>query len=214
MEVLELELDELFARAAAVSDERTASVRAQADTELSGLDDVDQTQLDKSLRLKVALDDLRATHRADAFALRCWPETFTEYGAAVCGPAAMLGNAQVPCACEADVYGALSQLLLQQTADAAVFLADIVDVDAADNSVVLWHCGQAPVSLGRSWLPADSDDSYQPAHAVVVRICAQARRGYAVAYQPKPRGSDAGTSPRHGVTAATGVYWYIRGGAL
>ena len=42
----------------------------------------------------------------DAFAIRCWPETFTEYGGAVCGPAAMMGDARVPCACEADVMGA------------------------------------------------------------------------------------------------------------
>jgi len=58
-----------------------------------------------------------------------------------------LGEARVPCACEADVYGAMTQLLLQEAADASVFLVDLVDIDANDNSAVVWHCGQAPMSM-------------------------------------------------------------------
>ena len=83
----------------------------------------------------------------DAFAIRCWPETFTEYGGAVCGPASMLGEARVPCACEADVYGAVTQAILQAVAKQPVFLADIVDMSEEDNTGVVWHCGQAPVSM-------------------------------------------------------------------
>ena len=79
--------------------------------------------------------------------MRCWPETFTEYGGAVCGPVAMMGEARVPCACEADVYGALTSLLLQKVADAPAFLTDLVDLDVADNTGVVWHCGQAPLSM-------------------------------------------------------------------
>ena len=82
-----------------------------------------------------------------AFAIRCWPETFTEYGGAVCGPVSMMGEARVPCACEADVYGALTQMILQEASGEAVFLTDLVDMDAADDTGVVWHCGQAPVSM-------------------------------------------------------------------
>ncbi|MEO0999662.1 MAG: hypothetical protein AAFW69_03500, partial [Pseudomonadota bacterium] len=102
---------------------------------------------DRSLRLRAALEEMRGAGRYDAFALRCWPETFTEYGGAVCGPASMLGEARVPCACEADVYGALTQMALQEAADAPVFLVDLVDMDAADDTGVVWHCGQAPASM-------------------------------------------------------------------
>ena len=59
----------------------------------------------------------------------------------------MMGEARVPCACEADVYGAATQLLLQTAADAPVFLVDLVDMDADDDTGVVWHCGQAPVSM-------------------------------------------------------------------
>lgn len=143
----ELELSQLFEAARAAPDKSVAEMRQTAASALSDLDTVDQEQLDKSLRLKVALDAIRKAGNYQAFALRCWPETFTEYGGAVCGPAAILGEGRIPCACEADVYGALSQLILQEVADAPVFLTDLVDMDERDNSGVFWHCGQAPLSM-------------------------------------------------------------------
>ena len=143
----EIALATLFDTARAMPAEAATALRATADGQLDGLAEVDADQLDKSLRLKLALDKLRADHAYDAFAIRCWPETFTEYGGAVCGPVSMLGEARIPCACEADVYGAATQLLMQEAAGDVVFLADLVDIDPADNTGVLWHCGQAPASM-------------------------------------------------------------------
>ena len=142
-----LHLDELFDAARNADDDETAAARRTAEAELHGLSEVDQDQLTRSLQLKVGLDSLRRRGAYDAFAVRCWPETFTEYGGALCGPVSMLGEARVPCACEADVYGALTQLVLQEVAGAPVCLSDLVDLDVADDSGVVWHCGQAPVSM-------------------------------------------------------------------
>ncbi|MEO0913904.1 MAG: hypothetical protein AAFY59_13095, partial [Pseudomonadota bacterium] len=147
VEVTELDLPQLFDKAKAAPAEAVAPIRAAAEATLEGLDAVNQEELDRSLRLKHALDTLKSEQSFDAFAIRCWPETFTEYGGAVCGPVSMLGEARTPCACEADVYGALTQLLMQEAADAPVFLVDLVDMDATDNTGLVWHCGQAPISM-------------------------------------------------------------------
>ena len=143
--VTELDLPELFETAKA--EPEPTGPREIAERDLGGLEKVDQTELTRSLKLKSALETLRAKGHFDAFAIRCWPETFTQYGGAICGPVAQMGEARVPCACEADVYGALTQLILQDVADAPVFLADLVDIDPSDDTGVLWHCGQAPVSM-------------------------------------------------------------------
>lgn len=142
-----LSLDTLFDTASNIAPDRVQATRDTVSTELPDLDQLDQTELDRSLALKLGLDEIRKANSYDAFALRCWPETFTQYGGAICGPASMLGEARVPCACEADVYGALTQLILQEAANAPVFLADLVDMDDTDNSGVVWHCGQAPLSM-------------------------------------------------------------------
>jgi len=147
VEVETFALQDLFSRAEAADAGAAQALQAKVADVLPDLGQVDQAELDKSLRLKLGLDELRETRGIDAFAIRCWPETFTEYGGAVCGPVSMLGEARVPCACEADVYGALTQMILQEVADAPVFLVDLVDMDARDDTGVVWHCGQAPLSM-------------------------------------------------------------------
>jgi L-fucose isomerase-like protein len=59
----------------------------------------------------------------------------------------LMNQAKVPCACEADMYGALTALALQEIAGEPSFLVDIVDMDAASDTGVLWHCGLAPISM-------------------------------------------------------------------
>lgn len=156
VEVDALKLDTLFEQAREAPADVTAQLRSVVDGQVLGLEEVNQEELDRSLRLKAGLDNIRANGRYDAFAIRCWPETFTQYGGAVCGPAALLGESRVPCACEADVYGALTQLILSQVAQAPVFLTDIVDMDKNDDTGVIWHCGQAPISMRDPEGPAEA----------------------------------------------------------
>ena len=143
-EVEVMDLSQLFGRARAIPEEVVAPYAARAGA-LKGAAALDPGEVERSTRLAGALDAIRRERTFDAMAIRCWPETFTEYGGAVCGPVSMLGEARVPCACEADVYGAATQVILQDVADAPVFLADLVDMD--DETGVLWHCGQAPESM-------------------------------------------------------------------
>lgn len=142
-----IELPRLFDLARAATQPAVDSARAVAQSDVAGLDDVNPTELDRSLRLRAALERLREEGGFSAFAVRCWPETFTEYGGAVCAPVAMMGEKRVPCACEADVYGALTSLILQEASGGPAFLVDVVDIDAEGGTAVVWHCGQAPISM-------------------------------------------------------------------
>jgi L-fucose isomerase-like protein len=140
-------LDELFAKARGTDTARVAGVRARAAESLAGLDAVNQEQLDKSLRVFCGLQDIQRASGAKGLAVRCWPEMFTEYGCAACGPMAMMNAERVPSACEADVNGALSQLIMQELAGEPAWMADLVDLDTADDTAVIWHCGLAPLSM-------------------------------------------------------------------
>ena len=140
-------LEDAFKKAKSASAARAGAHRAEAAKSLAGLDDVDQEQLDRSFRLLCALEDIVEENSADSIAVRCWPETFVDYGCAACGPMAMMNQAGVPSACEADVYGSVSTLMLQELAGEPVWMADLVDVDESDDTAVLWHCGLAPLSM-------------------------------------------------------------------
>lgn len=140
-------LNDLFARARATDPERVATVRHSVEAQVAGVDEVDAEQLDRSFRVFCALEDVQRETGAKGLAVRCWPEMFTEYGCAACGPMAMMNQKQVPSACEADVNGSLSQLVLQELAGEPAWMADLVDITAADDTAVLWHCGLAPLSM-------------------------------------------------------------------
>jgi L-fucose isomerase-like protein len=147
IEVDPIELPGLFERASAVPAETVAATKRALGRTFSGLGEVDQPQLEKSLAIFHALEGLANDGRYAALAVRCWPEMFTDYGCAACGPMGLMNQAKVPCACEADMYGALTALALQEIAGEPSFLVDIVDMDAATDTGVLWHCGLAPLSM-------------------------------------------------------------------
>lgn len=147
MQVETVQLGQLFDKARAADAQRVAGVKQSVAAELSGLDSVDADQLDRSFRVFCALQDVQKETGAQGLAVRCWPEMFTEYGCAACGPMAMMNGQRVPSACEADVNGSISQLLLQTLADEPAWMADLVDITPADNTAVFWHCGLAPLSM-------------------------------------------------------------------
>lgn len=147
MTVETVQLGQLFDKARATDAARVAGVKQSVAAELSGLDGVDPEQLDRSFRVYCALQDVQKETGAKGLAVRCWPEMFTEYGCAACGPMAMMNGQRVPSACEADVNGSITQLLLQTLADEPAWMADLVDITPADDTAVFWHCGLAPLSM-------------------------------------------------------------------
>lgn len=94
-----------------------------------------------------ALRELADREALAGVAVRCWPEFFTELGCAACGAMSVLNEEQCPASCEADVNGTVTSLLLQALSAQPVFITDLVSIEAASDSAVLWHCGLAPVSM-------------------------------------------------------------------
>ena len=133
------------------------TVRSRA-AALADVESRDAEALERSLRLHDGIRRLAAEHRWDAVAVRCWPECFTHWGGAACAPVAFLGDTGLPAACEADGYGALTSLLLEAVAGRPAFLADLVHLDAEENSFVVWHCGMAPPSMADPHRPIAAID--------------------------------------------------------
>ena len=144
VEVEEIELGHLFKSARKLDSTCHQDIESP---QLSGLADMDPNALRLSCSLAPALKNLAGERNLAAFSIRCWPECFTEYGGAVCAPVSTLADQMLPCACESDVLGAVTQLILQKASGSPVFLFDIVDADFSDDSIVFWHCGQAPMSM-------------------------------------------------------------------
>ncbi len=141
-------LPALFERGAAAAVDAVADARSAFSEELEGIEAVDASALDQSVRLHLGLRDLVDQEGWAAVATRCWPECFTEFGGAACAPQSRLNqDLGVPGLCEADAYGAVTSLILQWLVDEPSFVADLIHLDPADNTAVFWHCGLAPVGM-------------------------------------------------------------------
>ncbi len=97
----------------------------------------------------VALQEYLRMQRLDGLAVRCWPEFPQQSGFMPCATLGRLADDGFVCACEADMHGAVTLLILQWLSGAAPLLADLVAMDAEANTVSLWHCGNAPACLAR-----------------------------------------------------------------
>jgi len=145
--IAKLSLQNLFKISSKVNKKTINATKKGISANLKNLNQLNQKELNKSISLFHGLEQIQQKQNIDAFAVRCWPEMFTEYGCASCGPMAMMNENKISSACEADVLGSLSCNILNQLNNKPALLVDIVDVDMKDNTTVFWHCGLAPLSM-------------------------------------------------------------------
>ncbi|MEZ4618921.1 MAG: hypothetical protein R2867_25880 [Caldilineaceae bacterium] len=133
--------------AAAVDDLARQAFVERVATRVPNLDELDQRALAGTAGVYCALREMADRERLNGVAVRCWPEFFTELGCAACGAMSMLNEEHSPASCEADVNGTVTSLLLQALSGEAAFITDLVSIESASNTGVLWHCGLAPFSM-------------------------------------------------------------------
>lgn len=152
IQIQRIDLNDVFQRARSTPAADLSQVRSRLDTYLDNLATLDQTPLNGTLSIYSALKEIATEQKLDGLAVRCWPEFFTEMGCAACGAMSMLSDglgqdAPLPCSCEADINGTVTQLMLQTLAGTPAFGTDMVAVDFEKDALALWHCGLAPFSM-------------------------------------------------------------------
>jgi L-fucose isomerase-like protein len=108
---------------------------------------LDSAQVALSAGVTTALKSWGDRADLSAMAIRCWPEFPASLGVCPCSSLSRLADAGTPTACERDVYGAVTMMLLEALGAGTTYLVDTVDLDAERNVVRLWHCGAAATSL-------------------------------------------------------------------
>ncbi|MGH7920541.1 MAG: hypothetical protein ACREQM_11440 [Candidatus Dormibacteraceae bacterium] len=137
---------------------RQAELKA-ATADAPSLRELPPRQVETYAATTCALGDWARQEDLAGLALRCWPEFPLELGACPCSALGRLAERGVQTACEADVNGAATMLLLRQLGARDTYLADVVRVDETADTATFWHCGLAPMSLA-----ADPERARQDVH--------------------------------------------------
>lgn len=147
LEVINKSIPEIFADIAAVSlDEESAEYKNACEAQPS-LMNVPEKEARVNASTRVALQEWIGANKLSAIAMRCWPEFAVDLGACPCGAMGRTATSGTPAACERDVYGAVTMMLLEALGSGTNYLVDTVDLDENEGIIRIWHCGSASTEL-------------------------------------------------------------------
>jgi L-fucose isomerase-like protein len=147
-----LDLSEAIGGACAIKDsdpdvqQLVTATQAYADTS-----SVPAESVLRSAKLELFLRRWQQAQALDALAVQCWTSLQQNYGVCSCAAMSRLGDEGLPCACEADILGAMSMHACLLASGRPAALADWNNLHHADENLAnIWHCGVFPASFARS----------------------------------------------------------------
>ena len=114
--------------------------------------DIDDDTIERLAALKLFLLDWAEEQNLAAIAFKCWEELQDALGIFPCFINSEVTACGVPVACETDILGALTSVLLMGACDTGrpTFFADLtVRHPENNNGELLWHCGPFPLELAK-----------------------------------------------------------------
>jgi len=136
--------------------EGVGNLEARIDT-----DKMTPGKLENLVALRIAVEDLLTETGCNTAAIECWSMLPKVLDVRPCFVVGELSGAGVPIACETDLHGAVSALLLQASSlhESPTFFADLtIRHPSNDNAELLWHCGPFPYVLKDPDSPAALDE--------------------------------------------------------
>lgn len=140
------ELGEVVALAKTYDDNQAVAVAGAMKAGASEVRVADAAML-KGSRVYMALKDIAERNGYSAMAVECWPKFQAMYGVAPCLAYSWLGSEDgMAVACEGDVLGAMSMLLLNYLSGkhGSSTLLDMTALDPDAGTLLMWHCGVSP----------------------------------------------------------------------
>jgi L-fucose isomerase-like protein len=130
----------------------TAAVKRVMKDISEGIDTsaVSDEVLERIAKLERVLWSFAQDNDIDAMAIQCWTSIQENLGCCSCTTMSRFDDRGLPCACEADVMGALSMHALQLASGTSSALADWNNLHNEDAELVnCWHCGVFPTSWAK-----------------------------------------------------------------
>lgn len=140
------ELGEVVALAKTYDESRAMALAGEMKAAASEVRVADAAML-KGGRVYLALKEIAERNGYAALAVECWPKFQALYGVAPCLAYSWLGSEDgMAVACEGDVLGALSMLMLNYLSGkkGSSTLLDMTALDPDAGTMLMWHCGVSP----------------------------------------------------------------------
>ncbi|MHA2005807.1 MAG: L-fucose/L-arabinose isomerase family protein [Promethearchaeota archaeon] len=102
----------------------------------------------KLAKLAVVVENWVIENELDGFAFQCWPSIQDNFGIVPCAVLSIFSEGLIPAACEVDIPGLISMLILQIASNSPSAILDWNNNYGDDlNKMVLFHCSNLPKSF-------------------------------------------------------------------
>ncbi len=101
-------------------------------------------------RMYLALKKIVKENNIQAYAPECWPEFRDVDETPFCPANSRMTTQGIMASCECDIDGALTMMLGYALIGNSVFFADFVNFIEDNDTILFWHCGNAPYDLAIS----------------------------------------------------------------
>ena len=191
----DFEVEDVVAIADRMSDKEAAAELQRIDA-AGAVHAMGEGKIRYAVKLGVAVRKLAEDNGWSAVAFSCAPKLMTLKGTIGCMVNSILNDSLVPGGCEADVGGTVSMLVLRLLSGRSTVLMDLPRFDVTDNSLMIWHCGTAPLDMAGGkkivlephYMAANSPAmkdigpvvsmTFAPGDMTVFRICGEADSFY------------------------------------
>lgn len=135
------EFSEIKHRMLSYKDEDVQDIMKQILQDSCSCNALAKEKINKNARLIKAVVDFKEENGYDGIALSCWPKFRIELDMVSCAAIGRLNQLYFTTACEGDVYGLITMMMMRYMNDKPSLLMDLSDFDEQDESVLFWHCG-------------------------------------------------------------------------
>jgi len=126
-------------------DDPAVTSKGEAISAYTSTTGVPDASLLKMAKLGAVIDDWVESEQLDGTAIQCWTALQEFYGIVPCTVMSMMSNSLKPSACEADVTGVVSMLLLQAAAGTPSAILDWNNNFSSEpDKAVVFHCSNLP----------------------------------------------------------------------
>jgi len=100
-----------------------------------------------SVKMYLAVKEICQKEDYSGIAFSCWPKLMPKKEMVSCFVNSKLNSDGIVTGCEADALSTISMLILKYLTGNITAVMDLSRFDEDDNSLMLWHCGSAPLEM-------------------------------------------------------------------
>ena len=139
-----------FSKVVKDMDKRDVDSDMEIQKEIFDINPSDLPEAQGISRMYLALKKIAQEKNIQAYAPECWPEFRDVDETPFCPANSRMTTEGIMASCECDIDGALTMMLGYAITGNSVFFADFVNFIKDHNTILFWHCGNAPYDLATS----------------------------------------------------------------